>query len=345
MTSEIVIVGCGISGLYTAFLLSRIGLGPKITVYAKHMPGDLSVEYPSPVAGANFSSSISGDDPFWLELNALSFKLLTKLVDEYGERAYLERNPAVELWDTEPSKMRLASLKTYLTDLEVITDKKWLESRGAKFGIKYTTFNLYSPFFIKFLKSLLEDLGVTFVRRTLQSIDEAYDASTNVVFNCSGVLAGKLVNDPDCYPIRGQIVVVRAPHIKTNVSLSVQGQPPTYIIPRACSGGRVVLGGYYEEGNWTGETFGSQTASIIDRTTRLWPELLRNGPLEVVVETAGLRPGRKGGPRIEREVLQDGKVVIHNYGAAGTGYQCGLGLAMKAIKLYLDGTSTPLPRL
>jgi len=43
----------GVSGLTTALLLSK---NPeyKITVVAKHMPGDYDIEYTSPWAGANY---------------------------------------------------------------------------------------------------------------------------------------------------------------------------------------------------------------------------------------------------------------------------------------------------
>lgn len=42
----------GVSGLTSALLLSR-NKANKITVVAKHMPGDYDIEYASPWAGAN----------------------------------------------------------------------------------------------------------------------------------------------------------------------------------------------------------------------------------------------------------------------------------------------------
>lgn len=43
----------GVSGLTTAFLLSQ-NPSNKITLVAKHMPGDYDIEYCSPWAGANY---------------------------------------------------------------------------------------------------------------------------------------------------------------------------------------------------------------------------------------------------------------------------------------------------
>ena len=48
------------AGLTSALLLSKHG-GYKITVAAKHMPGDYDIEYASPWAGANYMPvSVSG---------------------------------------------------------------------------------------------------------------------------------------------------------------------------------------------------------------------------------------------------------------------------------------------
>lgn len=43
----------GVAGLTTALLLSK-NKHYKITVAAKHMPGDYDIEYASPWAGANY---------------------------------------------------------------------------------------------------------------------------------------------------------------------------------------------------------------------------------------------------------------------------------------------------
>ena len=47
----------GVAGLTTSLLLSR-NTSYKITVVAKHMPGDYDIEYASPWAGANYLPSV-----------------------------------------------------------------------------------------------------------------------------------------------------------------------------------------------------------------------------------------------------------------------------------------------
>jgi D-amino-acid oxidase len=77
----------------------------------------------------------------------------------------------------------------------------------------------------------------------------------------------------------------------------------------------------------------------VQRTTTLLPELLEGG-MEVLAVFAGLRPSREGGARVERTSIQLGElrsgVLVHNYGAGGTGFQAGLGMAQDAISTVED---------
>ena len=58
--------------------------------------------------------------------------------------------------------------------------------------------------------------------------------------------------------------------------------------------------------------------------------------MEVLAAFSGLRPSREGGARVERENMNiDGqeRTVIHNYGAGGTGFQAGYGMALDAVNI------------
>lgn len=330
----------GIIGLYTALLLTNQGKANNITILAEYLPGDQSILYTSPWAGANFSS-ISPSDPNALGYDKQSYIHLTALFQKFGAAAGLQRMPITEYWAvTPPTQAKIESIRSYVEEFEIIPKEKL--PKDTVFGLKYLTFNFYAPKFLVFLKDYLTAHGVTFVKRKLNHLDDAFafdSTSTRVVFNCTGLNARSLpgVEDPLVYPTRGQIVVIKAPHVLEN--RSIWGPDfSTYIIPRPHSNGLVVLGGFQQKNNWTGDTFGHETASILDRTLELMPELLAESETELTVirEAAGLRPSRVGGPRIEREERVIGgekKVVIHNYGASGTGYQAGLGMALKAISL------------
>jgi len=80
-------------------------------------------------------------------------------------------------------------------------------------------------------------------------------------------------------------------------------------------------------------TYSYETQSILDRTMALSDEL-RQGHPEILAALSGLRPSRQGGTRVEREDLNvAGRncTVIHNYGAGGTGFQAGYGMALDAV--------------
>jgi hypothetical protein len=108
----------GIIGLYTGLLLARRGKGKHVTVVAEYMPGDQSVNYTSPWAGANFSL-ISGDDEAALRYDRVSFQNLDSLFRQFGEEAGLRRLPASEYWNTQdpPSQSKIESLKAYIPDV------------------------------------------------------------------------------------------------------------------------------------------------------------------------------------------------------------------------------------
>lgn len=82
----------------------------------------------------------------------------------------------------------------------------------------------------------------------------------------------------------------------------------------------------------------AERRSILDRTKALSSEL-REEPPELLAAFAGLRPSRNGGARVERDeivVMGEKRVVVHNYGAGGTGFQAGYGMAWEAVKTVED---------
>jgi len=112
----------------------------------------------------------------------------------------------------------------------------------------------------------------------------------------------------------------------------------TYIIPRPGSNGNVILGGYMQKGVGDGSTYSHETKSIIERTSHLDTKL-HKPEKEVLAAFAGMRPSRTGGARIERDsitVKGQKKPLVHNYGAGGTGYQAGYGMALDAVQAAED---------
>ncbi|ATY62710.1 NAD(P)-binding domain [Cordyceps militaris] len=331
---SIIIVGAGIIGLNVALVLAEQGYGSMITVVAAHLPGDTALTYTSPYAGCNFSA-ISGSDPNALRWDQLGYSHLCKLASQEPHRSFVQRTPSIEMWDENVPNEKIKHMSEYLEDFRILGAEEL--PQGVKFAVSFTTLTINAPKHIEYLRSRLEnDYGVRFLRKTVPHLHDAFsNSATQVVFNCIGNAARIMpgVEDSKCYPTRGQVVLMKAPSVRTNIMRHGRDYE-TYVIPRPQSNGNVVLGGYMQKENDDGATYAHETESIVQRTTELSQEL-RQGEQELIAAMSGFRPSREGGARVERESVVVGgkpKTVIHNYGAGGTGYQGGYGMAVDAVQ-------------
>ena len=152
--------------------------------------------------------------------------------------------------------------------------------------------------------------------------------------NATGLGAAKLCGDKTMFPIRGQTVLVKGEAAATR-TFNGTGYV-AYCIPRPGSG-TTILGGTKEKGNWSEKVDPETATKILERNRYLAPELLTGpgGAFEVISSQCGLRPGREGGPRMEKEVV-GGRKVVHAYGHASGGYQNSIGSARLVVKLVND---------
>jgi len=197
-----------------------------------------------------------------------------------------------------------------------------------------TTLSINVQIYLPWLQSQLLALGAKFIRRHIAHIREAFTVTSPppiAVINAPGVLALRLggVEDKDVYPTRGQTILVRNECSKMYFRSSErEGEEPTYIIPRAFGGG-TILGGSRQHHNWyasssrrrlifrSGEVDPNLAHRIATKCVALAPELT-NGKgveaLDIVKHNVGLRPSRRGGPRLEVEKMEGIGLVVHNYG-------------------------------
>ncbi|KHN94842.1 NAD(P)-binding domain protein [Metarhizium album ARSEF 1941] len=361
---SIVIVGAGIIGLDVALVLCKRGLGRCITVVAEYLPGDTAPSYTSPWAGCNFSG-ISGGDANALRWDELGYAHLTNLATHHATESFVSLTQSMEYWDANPPHDKINSMSEYLKDFKIIP--RQLLPQGVEYGICCTSVTVNAPKHLAYLHGLLKDhYGVRFLRQKLPGIQAAYASPrTKVVFNCTGNAARTLpgVQDAKCFPTRGQVVLARAPLMRCNVMRHGRDYE-TYVIPRPQSNGNVILGGFMQKGNrqvcstvhsvslfvlmmshfFLGarsdpSTYGHEADSIISRTKDLCPRELRDGPCEMLAAFAGARPSRHGGARVEREPISVGgsdRVLVHNYGAGGSGFQAGYGMALDAVACVDD---------
>ena len=182
------------------------------------------------------------------------------------------------------------------------------------------------PVYMPWLLNNVLDKGAELKVIDLASISDV-PTGYDIVVNCSGLGAKTLVNDASVFPIRGQIVRLERPaHI--NNSYRVVHEPPglTLILPRS---GDLLLGGTTSNSNFNTDPSDDETQEIIDRCSKVIPELKK---LKVLGSQAALRPGRDT-VSLEAELLDDGKVLIHNYGHGGSGYTIGYGCANDVLQI------------
>ncbi|KAJ3545788.1 hypothetical protein NM208_g2336 [Fusarium decemcellulare] len=330
---SIVIIGAGVIGLDVALVLAERGYGQSITIIAEHLPGDTALTYTSPWAGCNFSA-ISGTDANALRWDKVGYFHLSQLASEKPQETYVRRTPSTEMWDDNVPHDKIKAMSEYLEDFRPLPADQFPE--GVKFAASFTTLTVNAPKHLLYLyERLKRGYGVRFVRQKLPNLQAAFSSlSTQIVFNCIGNAAKSFpgVEDSKCYPTRGQVLLTLAPGVNTNIMRHGKDYE-TYVIPRPYSDGHVILGGYMQKGNGDGATYSYETDSILDRTKELSAEIRESNP-EVIAAFSGLRPSREGGARVEREDLTiagQKRIVIHNYGAGGTGFQAGYGMAVDAV--------------
>jgi D-amino-acid oxidase len=132
----------------------------------------------------------------------------------------------------------------------------------------------------------------------------------DVIINCAGIGAGKLVHDADLEPHRGQVAIV--PKLDLKQAIVCDDAPLMYAIPRAND---CVFGGTNSLSD-SREPSSSDSDAIVSECSRV---LGIERPCLTAVKV-GLRPFRKSGVRLEAEKLPDGRTVIHNYGHGGAGF-------------------------
>lgn len=341
MPKKVVVVGAGVLGLTSALELLQHGYD--VSIIGRTIPGETDAYYASPYAGANWFSFGNPDEHFLNNIDKASYikflefarsepRAATHVVKlrTYARLDELKDGNVVEPWYKNFVKNYRVLSKDDIPagfDEDIVT------------GYEFDTVTVTTGLYLHYLLQEIFKLGGTLKRKTIRHIREAYNqhhtgSKADVVVNSTGLLAKTLggVEDGKVYPIRGQIVRVRN-NFPSQVVVSIPGyaNEDFYAFPRKEGGG--IIGGCFLPDNWSTVVDPELSKRILERAKKYIPELtdpmFGNGPeIDVIEDYAALRPGRRGGVRIEREGS-----IIHNYGIGGAGYQASFGLANEVVRL------------
>jgi D-amino-acid oxidase len=232
--TDVLVVGCGVSGLTTAVCLAESGLRVRIRTEA------LADRTTSAAAGAMWGPYLVEprdrvED--WSRRTLDELRVLAGL-PETGVRlvAGVEaaRQPVEEPWwgHLVPDLRRC--------DPEELSDP-FVD------GFRFTVPLVDMPSYLDYLMARFHTAGGQVEVRRLETLTEAARQAA-ILVNCTGIGARSLVPDDGVWPIRGQLVVVENPGIdeffSEDTGLSSQLR---HIYPH---GSTVVLGGSADEGGW-----------------------------------------------------------------------------------------------
>lgn len=193
-----------------------------------------------------------------------------------------------------------------------------------KAGWMFLTYTSEPVLLLPWLTKNFLAAGGKLQRRKIHALHELIEDGYDLIINCSGLDARRLVGDNTVTPVRGQVARVTASWVMHGYL--VDDDDSNYIIPNVDS---VVLGGTHQESDYDCTPREEDSKFIYEGCCRILPGLKGVAAMK---EWVGLRPGRST-VRLETEVLTspEGKefTVIHNYGHGGSGVTVCWGCALE----------------
>lgn len=326
---KIAVVGAGVCGLSCAILLQEAGYD--VTVFADRQTPDTT----SDRAAAVFSPFRSIDDERVRRWTRASFKTFSQLAAT-----------------ADPSHgVSLAVMKEYFFERQagppwwsgLVEGFRRIEKPPPPYcdGVQAVMPRMDMTRYMPYLSArFLQGSCGCILTRHVSSFEDIWSLGFSHIVNCSGLGARRLASDPRVHPMRGQVLhVPNTLNLAEGMADSGRGATVTYIFP---FDDHIVLGGTHEADEWREETNEAALDQILDRCRRMlrahghsdWSALGQSR----IRAWAGLRPARSVGAsheavRLERETLDDGRAVIHNYGHGRVGVTLSWGCAESVMQL------------
>ncbi|MFD9910227.1 FAD-dependent oxidoreductase [Streptomyces sp. NPDC059063] len=313
-SADVIVVGGGVAGLTTAVVLAE--RGDRVRLWTR-APAERTT---SAVAGGLWW-------PYRVEPESLAGDWSLTSLAVYGELAADGAHTGVRMVEGVHAGVTLDTLGPWAARVPGLRAATRAEHEGV--GVRARLPLIDMPVHLAWLRERLLAAGGTVELRTAGSLAEPL-AQAPCVVNCPGLGARSLVGDASVRPVRGQLVVVENPGIRTwFTAADSESSATTYFLPQP---GGLVLGGTAEDGDWSLVPDPATAEAIVRRCARVRPEI---AGARVIGHRVGLRPARPA-VRLERERADAGRVVVHNYGHGGAGVTVAWGCAREAARLVAD---------
>jgi len=318
---QVCVVGAGVVGLTTALKTLQQVQGVQVTLISEKFSPDLTSNVAAGIFLWGPKSPDAATDLAWAQSSWDWFQDLKSL-----------GRP----WETGVSKLPVYLFSSHRQDQ---VERKIMEKLGTvyrdcteaelslaqpagkfKFGKYIHTVQIDTKPYLAYLLKQFLSAGGRVVEGKVDSLDSLAEEYT-VVVNCAGLGARWLCQDKAVLPLRGQVLRLSAPWIKTALYAD-----DVYVIPGQKW---VTVGGTRQYNDWMTEVSPHDSARIWSRAIEAFPNL---AGAEVQEEVVGLRPHRYM-PRVELEHLVGGGAVVHNYGHCGYGVLASPGTSQQAVMM------------
>ena len=302
---EITVVGAGISGLTSAFVLKKKGHNVKIIAkeLSPFTTSDKAAAFWFPYHIRNDERGINWCRLSYNKYIMLSTEPLTGVSMQKLIKGILNSDNEDLTWknfmpEGSYKVMDTGLAKNYVTQYEV--EVPLIETQ----------------IFLPWLMTELKKMNVEIQYEEVKSFHQIKDA--DILINCTALGSKQLCNDEELIPIRGQVALIEPNNFPF---IFLDNEIPLYIVPRKDA---IIIGGTFEEGiNF--EVCEPETIDkILINAYKIFPELKKQ---KVIGNWAGLRPYRAT-VRVEREGN-----IIHNYGHGGSGFTLAWGCAEEVSRL------------
>ncbi len=317
---DILVVGCGVSGLTTGICL--LEAGHRVTIWARELP---------PQTTSNAA--------VWLPFKAFPVERVTawgKTAFQRFKALQAERESGVFMADVLDLKTVASADPWWVSAVENFRHAGQDElPPGYADGFAFEAPVIDTQVYLDYLLRRFQAHGGQVYQRSIVNLSEAFVQSA-IVINCTGLGARELVGDRDLHAARGQVVRVRHNGFRRVLVDEHNLVQLTYIVPRTHD---IVLGGTYEEQNDSIEIDPEMTRAILRRCAQLVPAFATLAPDDIISTGCGLRPVRST-VRLEAERPAPQQLLIHNYGHGGAGITLSWGCAMDVVALLTSILST-----